>query len=77
MRIDSYDPGKHPDIKGCKWQLVRQAAEPEIKPCEVRFVVCDHGRQDGFCKRHFAIEMEENVRLRAALLCQMADAVLR
>lgn len=77
MKIEKYDPQKFPEIRGCKWFMVRCAVEPDAKACELRFVVCDHGKQDGFCKRHFAMEMEENVRLRAALLSQLADSVLR
>ena len=77
MKIDKYDAQKYPEVRGCKWHIVRAAVEPDTKPCELRFVVCDHGRLDGFCKRHLALEMEENVRLRAALLCQLADMVMK
>jgi len=77
MKIEKYDAQKFPEIRGCKWHMVRCAVEPDAKPCELRFVVCDHGKQDGFCKRHFAMEIEENVLLRAALLSQLADSVLR
>lgn len=37
----------------------------------------DRGTQEYFCKHHLAIEMEETVRLRAALLAQLADTVLQ
>jgi hypothetical protein len=77
MKIEKYDPNKFPDVRSCKWHQVRQVTEQNAKPCELRFVVCDHGKQEGFCKHHFAIEMEENVRLRAALLAQLADKVLQ
>ena len=77
MKIESFDAEKHPAIQKCKWQLVRETVERDCPPCQLRFVVIDHGRQDGFCKHHLAIEMEENVRLRAALLVQLADRVLQ
>jgi hypothetical protein len=76
MKIEKYDSGKFPDIHDCKWHHVRLSTEQNAKPCELRFVVCDHGKQTGFCKHHLAIEMEENVRLRAALLTQLAEKVL-
>jgi hypothetical protein len=76
MKIEKYEAAKFPDIRECKWRHVRQSAEQNAKACELRFVVCDHGKQQGFCKHHLAIEMEENVRLRAALLAQLADQVI-
>lgn len=77
MKIEKYDPNNFPEVRACKWHQVRQVTEQNAKPCELRFVVCDHGKQEGFCKHHFAIEMEENVRLRATLLTQLADKVLQ
>jgi hypothetical protein len=76
MKIEKYVPQKFPDIHDCKWLHIRQAVERTGTPCELRFVVTDHGKQEGFCKRHLAIEMEENVRLRAALLVQLAEQIL-
>ncbi len=77
MKIESFDAKKFPEMRGCKWQPVRETVERGCGQCEVRFVVTDHGRREAFCKHHLAIEMEENVRLRAALLVQLADTVLR
>ena len=77
MKFEKYDPQRFPEIRDCKWHKVREAVDQDVKPCEVRFVVCDHGKKEGYCKRHLAIEMEDNVRMRAALLVQLADAMLQ
>ena len=77
MKIERYESQKFPDVRGCKWQHVRATVERDCSPCELHFVVTDHGHRQGFCKHHLAIEMEENVRLRAALLVQLADTVLK
>lgn len=77
MKIEKYEAQKFPEIRGCKWQQVRETVDRACTPCELRFVVIDHGKKEGFCKHHLAIEMEENVRLRASLLVQLADTVLR
>lgn len=76
MKIEKYDPQKFPDVKVCKWHHVRQSVEHEPCKCELRFVVTDHGKREAYCKHHLAIEMEENVRMRAAVLVQLADMIL-
>ena len=76
MKIEKYDSAKFPAIRDCKWSHVRQAVDRAGSSCELRFVVTDHGKQEGYCRHHLAIEMEENVRLRAALLVQLADQIL-
>ncbi len=76
MKIEKYDPQKFPEVCECKWFRIRQGTEQNARPCEMRFVVCDHGRLEGFCKHHLALEMEENYRLRAALLAQLAEKIL-
>jgi len=77
LTVEKFDPAKHGVMGPCPLQITPKQAKG-VKACPIEFVVIDPigAKVAPYCATHLATLLEEDERLRAALLVQLAEKLL-
>jgi hypothetical protein len=77
LTVEKFNAAKHGNTGPCPLQITPQKAKG-VKPCPIEFVVVDPNGDKiaPYCATHLATQLEEDERLRAALLVQLAGKLL-
>ena len=77
VTVEKFNAAKHGALGPCPLQVMPKQAKG-AKPCPIEFVVIDPigAKVAPYCATHLATLLEEDERLRAALLVQLAEKML-